>query len=106
MAEFDPLDSVVQQFRGAGQSLNLDKSPDDAARAFELSKSSGVPAEAISADIPGFEEWHKKELGRQIINNNSNIAGFINAHPLHGQLIHDDLGNLDTLSRSYGRLSE
>jgi predicted ABC-type ATPase len=97
--------AVVKQYQGAAGSLNADQSPDDAARAFELEKATGAPAEGIAQDIPSFEEFHKRQLGQQIINDNPDVAGFINSHPLHGQLIHDDLGNLDEYSRAYRRIA-
>src|SRR5882672_4788444 len=99
------LNAVEGIYSGAGASLNPDKSPDDAARAFELSSASGVPAQGIAQDIPSFEAFHKRQLGQQIIDNNDDIASFINAHPLHGQLIHDDLGSLDEYSRAYRRIA-
>src|SRR5712664_2314231 len=100
------LNAVEGIYSGAGASLNPDKSPDDAARAFELSAASGVPAQSILQDLPTFENAHKKQLGQQIIDNNDDIASFINAHPAHGQLIHDDLGSLDEYSRAYRHLTD
>ena len=97
------INSVADNFASAG--TNLNGSPDDAARAFELGSASGAPAQAISPDVKAFETIHRQQLGQQIINENSDIADFINAHPLHGQLVADDLGNLDTYSRALGRLN-
>src|SRR5258706_5487187 len=99
------LNAVEGIYSGAGASLNPDKSPDDAARAFELSSASGVPAQSILQDLPTFENFHKKQLAQQIIDNNDDIAFFISAHPSHGQLIHDDLGSLDEYSRAYRRIA-
>jgi hypothetical protein len=100
----DSAQAVIKQFQGAASSISTDKSPDDAARAFELEQASGVPAESISQDIPSFEAWHKAQLAQGIVNDNPHIAEFVNAHPLHGQLIADDLGNLDKYSKTYKRL--
>jgi len=100
----DSAQATIRQFQGAASSVNTDASPDDAARAFELSQASGVPAETISQDIPSFEAWHKAQLAQGIIAGNPHITNFVNAHPLHGQLISDDIGNLDRFSRAYERL--
>lgn len=74
-------------------------SPDDAQRAFELSKSSGVPAESIGADPTEFDKIYKAQLGQTLIQHNSYISDFINDHPLHGQLVSDDLPNLHALTK-------
>jgi conjugative element/phage-associated large polyvalent protein len=97
----DLINSVANQFSPP----TPQGSPDDAARAFELERASGAPAEAINQDIPGFEEFHKAQLAQQIVGDNPHIADFINSHPLHGQLVSDDLGALDTYSRSLSRLN-
>jgi len=99
------IQSVDSSDRAASKSLSTDQSPDDAARSFELSRASGVPAQDINQDIPGFEQAHKAQLGKMLIDNNPDVSNFINAHPLHGQLIHDDLGSLDEYSRAYRRIA-
>src|SRR5260370_24948358 len=99
------IDAVGTQDKAARQSISSDQSPDDASRAFQLERATGVPAASISQDIPSFEAEHKAQLGQKIINDNPDISGFINAHPLHAQLISDDLGNLDDYSRAYRRIA-
>src|SRR5215472_10803976 len=95
----------VVQDRFSQAAALAEGSPEDAARAFELERASGVPAQAINQDIPGFEEDHKRQLRQQIVDNNPSVASFILAHPLHGQLVNDDVGNLDSYTRAYRRLA-
>jgi protein-disulfide isomerase-like protein with CxxC motif len=99
------IDAVSTSDKAARQSVASDQSPDDAVRAFQLERASGVPAASIAQDIPSFEAEHKAQLGQKIINDNPDISGFINAHPLHGQLVSDDLGSLDEYSRAYRRIA-
>ena len=102
MDEFDDaIQEVMARNRAASRSLMGETSPDDAARAFELSRGTGVPAQNIAPDIKGFEAQTKGSLGQEVIKNNAYIQDFVNAHPLHGPLVSDDVGSLDNVSRSY-----
>lgn len=74
--------------------------PDDAARAFELEKSSGTPAPAILPDLENFDRDYGVKLGNEIVNNNEYLQNYINAHPLHASLSQDDLGTLDNISKN------
>lgn len=81
-----------------------DVSPDDAARAFEQSKVTGVPASLIAANKEQFEKDYGGHFAGQIIQNNPHLADFVNSDPLHGPLVKDDLSNLDRLSQQYDKL--
>jgi hypothetical protein len=101
----DAIEAVISPYQQAGQELAVDKSPDEAARAFELSAVSGAPADQIAPNIDEFEAQHKQFLGQQLLNKNPSLTSFVNAHPLHGQLINDDLGNLDAFTKAMARLN-
>lgn len=78
---------------------SLDDDPDDAARAVELSNSTGVPATAIHGDLEGFERQHQAILASQIVGQNPALQAYINSHPLAATISKDDLGTLDETSR-------
>jgi len=106
MAEdFDVIDSVMGQYKTAGQALVGEGSADDAARAFQVSSATGLSPETAAANPDEIEKAHKQYLGQQILNQNPALTGFVNAHPLHGQLINDDVGNLDTFTKAMERLN-
>jgi predicted ABC-type ATPase len=106
MSEYSSaIDAVFGQYDKAAANLSTDKSPDDAARALELSNATGAPAESIAANQDEFEHWHKRILGQQILNQNSTLSDFVARNPIHGQLIHDDLGALDTLTKHLQTMS-
>ncbi len=90
----------------AASSLSVaEHSPDDAARAFELSKASGVDATTIANNKDQFEQDFQTHLGGQITRQSPAITSFLNAHPLHPALIKDDLGALDQFSSSYSKMT-
>jgi hypothetical protein len=89
----------------AALSTTQDITPEDAARAFELNKVSGVPAGTIATNKDRFENDFSQRLSGTIIQNNPYLSDFINSHELHGPLVKDDLSNLDRLSDSYQRLT-
>jgi len=78
----------------------LDADPEQAARAVDLSSSTGVPSTAIYGDLDGFERAHKAALGSAIISDNEYIADYLNSHPMAPRISHDDLGALDDHSRA------
>ena len=105
MTDFsDAISATDAQNQAVRASVNSDTSPDQAARAFMLESLSGAPAQHIAGDMEGFEQGQKDSIGQDIIKNNGYIADFVRAHPLHGALVSDDLGNLDNMTKSYERL--
>ncbi len=83
-----------------------DEDPEQAARALELGRVTGVPPTAIYGDVDGFERQSKAALGSAIIGDNFHIADYINSHPMAARVSHDDLGQLDVASGSIGRLAQ
>lgn len=72
--------------------------PDGAARSFQLQGFSGVPAETIGPDPKEFDDQYQNKLRQDLTASNPHLTDFVNAHPLHAQLIKDDLSNLDRLT--------
>lgn len=94
-------DSNVIDFQSAAQlraAASVDASPDDAARAMQLGRTFGAPAQAIANDLPRYEESLKSQAANQIIKGNNHLQDYINAHPLHAAISNDDWHNLDDLS--------
>jgi hypothetical protein len=101
--DFDPFQDGIRQAQVAN-SASLEDDPEQAARAVELSDSSGVPASAIYGDVDGFEAQHKAALGAHIIANNLHIADYLNSHPMAPKLSNDDLGQLDKASQAISNI--
>lgn len=83
-----------------------DDEPDQAARAMELEKATGVPATAIYGDLEGFERQNRAALGSGIVSDNEYIADYLNSHPMAARVSHDDVGQLDTASRAISGLGK
>lgn len=77
---------------------SADQKPNDAARAIELSKDTGVPATVIHQDLPDFESKLKGSIGSHIIRANPIIQDYIHHHPLAAAVSNDDWGQLDAAS--------
>lgn len=73
--------------------------PKKAARALDLSKATGVPAEAIHADVEGFEERQKLSLASAIVKDNPALQDWVTSKPLNGALANGDWHNLDKATR-------
>lgn len=83
---------------------NQDKSPDEAARAIQLSEVTGVPAPVIAGDVESFDRRTRSNLNAELVRNNAFISDFISSQPLAAQLSHDDLGPLDAVSGAADKL--
>lgn len=107
MNEYTNVVREFSQLRPAAQSQivsAMDDDPEAAARALELSKATGVNPSIIAGDLETFERQHKTALASKIVSDNQRITDFINSNPLAAQLVHDDLGQLDTVSRTIDKL--
>lgn len=103
----DLTDSYIQSLGAARRAQeNLQGTPEDAVRAFQLAQASGVPAERIGSDPSDFDQQFKSRLGGQIVGQNPYLSDFVNAHPLHAQLVSDELPQLDRFTRAASRLHE
>src|SRR5260221_9430551 len=76
----------------------ISDSPDDAARAMELSRSSGVDGNIIYNDLDEFEKNFKAQMDGAIVRNNPHLEAFVRSNPMVPKLINDDYGTLDSLS--------
>src|SRR6266568_6480295 len=97
---FGEYDKVAQA-RALGAA---DQNPDEAARALDLSKASGVPAPVISNDVEGFERDHKAALTAGFLRGNQHLRDYVNSHPLAAAVSGDDWGHLDQLSQSLEKI--
>lgn len=85
---------------------SLDADPEKARRSLELAEATGVPATAIYGDVETFERQNKAAMGSAIISENVHIADYLNSNPMAPRLSHDDLGQLDTASRSVSQVKD
>lgn len=77
---------------------SVEDDPEQAARAIQLGRETGVPSSAIYGDVKGFEQQHKSVLASDIIANNPYLVDYVNSHPLAAKVSNDDWANLDELS--------
>lgn len=76
----------------------IGKSPDDAARAVQLSKATGTPPNVVYGDLDNFERQTQAKLSAEIINQNRHIRDFL-TDPIAAKLTNDDLANLDNFTQ-------
>jgi len=94
-------DSLIQDMSNAQarfSTMDPSMKPDNAARSFQLEKFSGKPAETIGGDPQKFDDEYQSQLRQQVVAGNPDLTDFVNAHPLHAQLIKDDLPALDRVT--------
>lgn len=98
-------DIVLDTFGGlranaqTASTADIESSPDDAQRAIELSKATGVHPTTILGDLDSFEKSHKATLASDIVKNNSYISDYIASSPMASKISNDDYGQLDTVSQ-------
>ena len=107
MSEYDNL--IRQSFGAANPALppvvgDIDANPDQAARAMELAKATGVPASAVFGDLEEFERQTKAQVASQIVRNNTYLSDFVNSDPMVSKVANDDYGNLDSVSQKTSML--
>lgn len=100
MSEYSNIISANFNAAPAKVVAATDDNPDDAARAIDLSESTGVPATSIAGDLEGFDQAHKRRLASDIVRNNPQLADYINSHPLAASMSNDDYANLDKVSQT------
>ena len=108
MSEADSILAGINSSRQNAQATAvgaIDDDPEQAGRAIELEKATGVPSAAIYGDVEGFEAQHKAALAGEIVRNNPHIADYINSHPLAAAVSNGDLGQLDTISQALHSLA-
>ena len=99
--EFDPVSFIQRQRqRQIGSALtSLDDNPDDATRAHDLSKDTGVPPALVYGNLENFEQQHKATLTAELLKNNQFLADYADSHPLAAKISNDDWGQLDQISQ-------
>ena len=106
--QLDPADFVLNDQRHAQAAAvkSLDDSPDDAARALELSDATGVPSALVHSNLENFETQHKAALTQQLLNNNQYLRQYVASHPMAPKISNDDYGQLDAASQATQKLGE
>lgn len=107
--EDSPFDSSgyvirMQQNARTRAILAQDQSPDEAARAMDLSDVSGVPPALIHSDLENFEAKQRAAITSEILKHNQKLSDYVNSHPLAAAISNDDWGNLHNLSQSVDKL--
>lgn len=103
-------DLVLDTFGGLRQqalqsaTADIEASPDEATRAIELSKSTGVHPTTILGDLESFERGNKATLASDIIRNNAFISDYVSSQPMASKISNDDYGQLDAASQAVGKL--
>lgn len=105
----DPAEIMDQMFGGESAknrfiSSTLD--PQKSQRAVELEKETGIDSEAISNDVDDIDQFHKKNLAKYIIENNTKLQGYIDSHPMAAGVSQNDLGQLDRISKKIDGLDD
>jgi hypothetical protein len=78
--------------------------PDAAARAMQLAPQVGVPAPAVEADLPNYEQQAQLQQNRQTLQGNPVLAQWIAANPPAAKIAQDDFDNLDMVSKTLASL--
>ncbi|MFM0151451.1 hypothetical protein [Paraburkholderia sediminicola] len=74
--------------------------PDAAARAMQLAPQVGVPAPAVEANLPTYEQQAQLQQNRQILQGNPVLSQWIAANPPAARIAQDDFDNLDMVSKT------
>lgn len=77
----------------------IDANPQQAARAMELSRSSGVDGSIIYDDMDEFERNYKAQMAGAIVRNNPQLTEFVRSNPMVPKLINNDYATLDGISQ-------
>lgn len=105
MNDYDDImaDMIRERNNARVQAISgLEGSPDDAARAIELSRVTGQSPSVVLGDLPGQEAAVKRNMANELIRGNQHIQDYINADHIHAQLSSDDYGILDEVSQKLG----
>ncbi|MGN6580168.1 MAG: hypothetical protein ACTHJ1_09300 [Bordetella sp.] len=102
----DPYLGAVQQMASETQASATDtllaaqqSKPDAAGRAMTLAPQVGVPAPAVEADLPTYEQQAQLQKSRQIMAQNPVLAQWVAANPMAARVAQDDFDKLDLLSK-------
>jgi Large polyvalent protein associated domain 22 len=83
-----------------------DADPDKAARALDLSKTTGIPAPVIHADVDSFTDNLKAQSASDLVKNNRQLGAYVASDPMASQVSSDDYAQLDTVSEATTKLAQ
>jgi hypothetical protein len=107
VSDLQPLS--VQDVFGNPQGLaaaSTGGNPDEAARAVQLGKLTGVPAPLVHNDVEGFEDRIKSKAAADITANNPQISRYLLSDPMAAKVSSDDYANLDAASEAMGKVAK
>ena len=95
-----PVDFIeAQRQRGAMLAMSASEAdPDDASRAYDLSKTTGVNPALIHTDTEAFNNKVKSAITSKLVLNNDFLAEYARSHPLAPTISNDDWGQLDKVA--------
>ncbi|TDY26307.1 hypothetical protein B0G81_6817 [Paraburkholderia sp. BL6665CI2N2] len=107
----NPYADIVRQMGDATQRTATDNllaaqtsKPDTAARAMQVAPQVGVPAPAVEANLPMYEQQAQLQQNRQIMQTNPVLAQWVAANPPAARVAQDDFDNLDMVSKALASL--
>lgn len=95
-----PVDFIQEQRqRGAMLAMSASEAdPDEASRAYDLSRSTGVNPALIHTDTEAFNNKVKSAVTSKLVLNNDFLAEYARSHPLAPSISNDDWGQLDKVA--------
>ena len=95
-----PVDFIeAQRQRGAMLAMSASEAdPDEASRAYDLSKTTGVNPALIHTDTDAFNNKVKSAITSKLVLNNDFLAEYARSHPLAPSISNDDWGQLDKVA--------
>lgn len=96
----DPTDFLTRELRrvDAAATVDLDANPDDAVRAGQLAKATGIPAPVVYGDLEHYDNQYKAGLTQQLLQNNPELRAYVAGNPMAAKVSNDDYGVLDAVS--------
>lgn len=97
---FDAGDFILrEQQRTTARALgSLSDDPEKAARAKQLSDSTGIPAPVVLGNLDNYEAQNKAALTAQLLSSNGFLRDYIDSDPIAASISNDDYGQLDAVS--------
>lgn len=95
-----------QQQNAVGAAMSsFDDNPDDAARARDIERHTGVPGIAYLRDKDRADDQHRQMLTHEILQNSPALIDYINTHPLNAKISNDDWGALSQANEALKRFA-
>jgi hypothetical protein len=96
------IDVIDQNERAAAKANTFTgqaSDPDQAAKAMDLSKQTGVPASVVEPDVQTYEQQQKFANAQKTLDANPGLRSWIAHNPMAARVAHDDFDKLGTLDK-------